>query len=107
MTQIEHHDHVIGKVHHSGDQPGAGIYRCVDSPDIVAHLEDGEALPDVETDNGDIASFLRIIDERDAIPPAPDASFPNAGDEAVDADPLKRSAPETNHPGDRLEDYQG
>jgi len=30
MAQVEHHDHVIGKVYHAGDQPGAGIYRCVE-----------------------------------------------------------------------------
>ena len=107
MAQVEHHDHVIGKVYHAGDQPGAGIYRCVESPDFVAHLEDGETLPDVEIDEGDTASYLRVVDERDAVPPESESSFPNAGDEAVDADPLKRSSPETKQPGERLQDYLG
>ncbi len=68
MAQVEHHDVATGPIYHAGAAPGPGLYRCVQVPESVVHIDDDSAtLPKCEQVGDAATTYRRVVDERTAI----------------------------------------
>jgi hypothetical protein len=69
MAQVEHHDVAVGPTFQVGDMPGLGIYRCVQAPEFVVHIEnEDDQLPGCDQcDPEESAAYRRVVDERSAV----------------------------------------
>ena len=69
MAPVEHHDVATGPDYQVGDKPGAGIYRCIQTPEFVVHIEEDDGqLPSCEQCPPQTkATYRRVVDERCAI----------------------------------------
>jgi hypothetical protein len=69
MSQVEHHDVAAGPTFQVGDKPGPGIYRCIQAPEFVVHIEEeGGQLPSCDQCPPKAkATYRRVVDERSAI----------------------------------------
>ncbi len=69
MAPVEHYDVATGPTFQVGDKPGPGIYRCVQVPEYIVHIQNGtNPLPDCDRCQPNTkALYRRVVDERTAI----------------------------------------